>query len=391
MAQRNENHYKFVIENPSATHQEFSNRFNFRPNVGKAKFYRIKKSISNNEALAKDSAEKGYDFESVTHYWHKSDNLSTFVKVDNKMYGFEIVHIIDEIIEARKLPKIKLPKLKPTDKVLNVILSDMHVGLEPNPQGRSLFQFKYDKEEFNYRLEQVLQAVFKEFNTHGTFQNVVLYDLVDGLDGWNAETTRGGHKLDQNMSNIEAFKTYVSGKLNLIEMIINSGVTNKVIVRSVSKCNHSGDFGYIANETIRMLLHRVYGVSIVQFYILEKFMEHFYHGNHCFIITHGKDDKSMKFGMPLNLNDKTINYINSYIKHYKIDAKYIHVYKGDLHQVSFHKTRDFDYRNFPSFAPPSNWAQHNFTLGVSGYSTEIIGLEDSEVTHSDYFFNFEEQ
>lgn len=391
MAQRNENHYSFVIENPSATHQEFSKRFNFRPNVGKAKFYKIKKSISNNEALAKDSAEKGYDFESVTHYWHKSDNLSTFVKVDNKMDGFEIVQMIDEIIEARKIPKIKPPKLKPTDKVLNVILSDMHVGLEPNPQGRSLFQFKYDKEEFNYRLEQVLQAVFKEYNTHGTFQNVVLYDLGDGLDGWNAETTRGGHKLDQNMSNIEAFKTYVSGKLNLIEMIINSGVTNKVIVRSVSKCNHSGDFGYIANETIRMLLHRVYGVSVVQFYILERFMEHFYHGDHCFIITHGKDDKVMKRPLPLNLDDKTINFVNSYIKHYKIDAKYIHLYKGDLHQISYHKTKDFDYRNFPSFAPPSSWVQHNFTMGVSGYSLQVIPLNDSEVTHSDYFFNFEEQ
>lgn len=391
MAQRNENHYKFVIENPSATHQEFTKRFNFSANVGKAKFYKIKKSINQNEALAKDSAEKGYDFESVTHYWHKSDNLSTFVKVDNKMDGFEIVQMIDDIIEARKLPKVKFPKVKPTKNVLNLILSDMHVGLEPNPQGKSLFNYKYNKEIFDYRLEQVYLSVIKEYNTHGCFDMLVLYDLGDGLDGWNGETTRGGHKLDQNMTNVEAFKTYVGGKLDLIEKIINGGFASKIAIRSVSKCNHSGDFGYIANETIKMLLERVYNQKVVEFYILERFMEHFTHGDHCFIITHGKDDKVMKFGMPLNLNDKTINFINSYIKHYKIDSKYIHLYKGDLHQVSYHKTKDFDYRNFPAFAPPSSWVQHNFVNGVSGYSTQVIPLYNNEVSNSDYFFDFEEE
>jgi len=391
MGKRNESHYKYVIDNPDCTAREFQQYFDISYAFARSKLAKVKKSIAINPALARESAEHGLDFENVSHYWHKSDTISTFVKVDNKISADDIVQMIDEIIEARKIPKVKLPKLKRTDKLLNVILSDMHVGLDPNPQKRSLFNFKYNKEIFNYRLEQVHTAIIKEYNIHGIFDTIVLYDLGDGLDGWNAETTRGGHKLDQNMTNIEAFKTYVCGKLDLIEKIINSGIARSVDVRSVSKCNHSGDFGYIANETIKMLLERTYDTNYIKFYIMERFMEHFTHGQHCFIVTHGKDDKVMKRPLPLNLDDKTINFVNSYIKHYKIDAKYVHLYKGDLHQVSYHKTKDFDYRNFPSFAPPSSWVQHNFTMGVSGYSLQVIPLNDSEVTHSDYFFNFEEE
>lgn len=390
MSQRNESHYKYVIDNPSATYQEFAKHFGISKQFGRTKFSKIKKSIAKHPTLAKDSSEQGYSFEDSKHYWHKSDNVSTFVKVDNSISGFEVVQMIDDILEARNLKKVKLPKVNKSDKVLNVILSDMHVGLDPNPQGRSLFNYKYNKEIFNYRLEQVYFTICKEYNTHGCFDTLVLYDLGDGLDGWNGETTRGGHKLDQNMSNVEAFKTYVGGKLDLIEKIINGGFASKIVIRSVSKCNHSGDFGYIANETIKMLIERVYDNQYCSFYILERFMEHFVHGEHCFIVTHGKDDKVMKFGMPLNLNDKTINFINSYIKHYKIDSKYVHLYKGDLHQVSYSKTKDFDYRNFAAFAPPSSWVQHNFVNGVSGYSTQVIPLHSNETSHSDYFFEFEE-
>ena len=59
-------------------------------------------------------------------------------------------------------------------------------------------------------------------------------------------------------------------------------------------------------------------------------------------------------GLPLVLDHKTINYVNDYIKFYNIDSEYIHLEKGDLHQIGYQKCSNFDYRNYMSFAPPGS-------------------------------------
>jgi hypothetical protein len=93
-------------------------------------------------------------------------------------------------------------------------------------------------------------------------------------------------------------------------------------------------------------------------------------------------------GLPLVMNDKTINYINDYIDFYKISSKHIHVEKGDLHQIGYQKCSKFDYRNFMSFAPPSSWVQHNFGNSYSGYSIQIIPKHTNEISHTDYFLDY---
>ena len=128
------------------------------------------------------------------------------------------------------------------------------------------------------------------------------------------------------------------------------------------------------------------GAKNVEFALLEKFMEHFVWGDHCFILTHGKDNKHMKRGLPLVLNDRTINFVNDYIDHYNIRSKYVHVEKGDLHQVGYQRTRKFDYRNYMTFAPPSAWVQHNFGDSYSGYSVQIVPKYSNTIKHSDIFF-----
>jgi hypothetical protein len=47
-----------------------------------------------------------------------------------------------------------------------------------------------------------------------------------------------------------------------------------------------------------------------------QFMHHFVYGDNCFIVTHGKDDRHQKYGLPLQINDKAINYINNYINNH---------------------------------------------------------------------------
>jgi len=294
---------------------------------------------------------------------------------------------------ADKLVTGKIKKIPQTtvagNKAIKATLSDMHVGLDPNPNGRAIFNYVYGEKQFNDNLDKVFNSIIKERNTHGKFEILIIDDLGDSLDGWNGMTTRGGHKLEQNMDNVKQFKVYVTGKLRFIENCIQADIANKILVRNVSDCNHSGDFGYVANAAIEMLLNRAYDKSTVDFYILNKFVEHFTYGDHAFILTHGKDAKYMFKGLPLVLNDQTIKFFNDYIDHYKINSKYISVEKGDLHQISFQRTKKFTYRNYMSFAPPSSWVQSNFSDTYSGYSIQVIPKHSCEISHTDYFFEME--
>lgn len=303
----------------------------------------------------------------------------------------EIIDIIQDIVaignyEIKETPK---PEKLKSKKALKVTLSDIHIGLDPYLDGKSIFNYIYNEKIFNANLDKVFLSVMNEFSVHGKFDVLFIDDLGDGLDGWNAQTTRGGHSLDQNMSNTESFKHYVTGKLRFIELLINANVANRIEIKSVSNCNHSGNFGYIANYAIGLILSRSYDEKYVKSIILEKFMEHFVYGDHCFILTHGKDAKYQFKGLPLDLNDKAISFINEYIEHYGIRSKYIHCEKGDLHRLGYKRTKKFDYRNFMSFAPPSVWQQHNFGDAYSGYSIQLIPFDNNEIRHTDYFFELE--
>jgi DNA-binding Lrp family transcriptional regulator len=336
--------------------------------------------------LEEECQTVGIPLNAVSNYWYKGKHYSIHAKANELSY----LQAIEDIIQD--LPKRKLKVLK-TPKKKNLIackatLSDMHIGLDPNPGGRALFGYEYNAQIFCDNLNKVYNSILKEYNRYGKFDLLVLDDLGDGLDGWNGQTTRGGHVLPQNMDNVTSFKTYVFGKLDLIERLVEAGVANKIYVRNVSNCNHSGDFGYTANIAIQMILERTYHKEAVEFYILEKFMEHFEYGDHTFILTHGKDREYMKHGLPYKLDNKAIKFISDYIEHYGIRSKYVHVEKGDLHQIGYDRTKRFDYRNFMSFAPPSAWQQNNFGDSYSGYSIQVIPKHENEVSHTDYFFEF---
>jgi hypothetical protein len=338
------------------------------------------------EGLEAECQKVGIPLNSVGHYWYKGKHYSIHAKAN----GLSYLQAIEDIV--RDLPTRKLPPLVTTKKkslvALNATLSDMHVGMEPNPEGKALFQYRYDAEIFNDHLNQVYEAILKEHARYGTFDVLVIDDLGDGLDGWDGFTTRGGHALPQNMDNVTAFKTYVFGKLDLVERVYKAKVAKKIYVRNVTQCNHSGNFGHTANIAIQMMIERMYAKSAIEYVILERFMEHFEYGDHTFILTHGKDPKHMKRGLPFKLTPDAENFILDYIEHYGISTKYIHLCKGDLHQVGYERTKKFDYRNFMSFAPPSAYGQHNYGDGYGGFSIQVIPKHSNAIAHTDYFFEF---
>jgi hypothetical protein len=340
------------------------------------------------KGLADECDSVGAPFANVSHYWVKTKTHSAFVKVGEHEEAQSYLDAIRDIVSDYNPDKVRSIERKKitTPKAIKATVSDMHVGLDPNPNNNSLFSYEYNETIFKNNLDKVFNSLCKEFDANGTFDLLVIDDLGDGLDGWDGLTTRGGHKLEQNMSNEDMFRVFVEGKLTLIENCIQAGIANEVIVRNVANDNHAGSFASIANMAIQMILDRTYRKEDVNFYVLNKFMEHFTYGDHTYILTHGKDAKYMFKGLPYNLNDKAISFLNDYIDHYDIKSKHIHVEKGDLHRIGYDRTKKFDYRNYMSFAPPSAWVQHNFGDCYSGYSIQTIPKFSGEISHTDYYF-----
>jgi hypothetical protein len=352
--------------------------------------------------IVEDFNKNDIDISTVKHLWkeitdeegNKKGNAfikNPFYKEPEKENFLESVKaVVNSVLLRHKnnKSKFKVKKVKSNNIALKVTISDDHVGLEPNPNNNGLFNYEYNGDVYKKSYEKVFKSVIKEFSTWGKFDLVMLDNLGDEQDGYNGFTTRGGHALDQNMSNTEVFETCVDVKVRFLKSLIESNVAKKIILRKVVNDNHSGDFGHIINITVRKIINLLYSTDIVEVETLNRFLEHRTYGDHCFILTHGKDKKSMFKGLPLQLNDKTINFINDYINHYKINSKYIHVEKGDLHQIGYNKCNTFDYRNFMSFAPPSSWVQHNFGDCYSGYSIQVIPKHSNEISHTDYFLNY---
>ena len=341
----------------------------------------------------------GVDVSNAHYMWLKTKNES--VKIDNPYYQnkkeIDFVNLIDKTINnvlkgfKKENSIFKDKSLKSNKKALKVTISDDHVGLEPNPNDNSLFKYEYNSEIYKQSYNKVFNSVIKEYKTHGYFDLILLDNLGDEQDGWNGLTTRGGHELPQNMTNTEVFETCVDTKVNFVKSLVEKNIAKKIILRKVVNDNHSGDFGHIINITVKKIINLLYSNDVVEVETLTKFLEHRTYGKHCFILTHGKDKKNMFKGLPLQLNDKTINFINDYIKFYDIKSEFIHVEKGDLHQIGYNKCTTFDYRNFMSFAPPSAWVQHNFGDSYSGYSIQVIPKNTNEISHTDYFLDYKKK
>ena len=293
---------------------------------------------------------------------------------------------ITNLFKGFKFEKIKPFKNSKSQKALKITLADMHVGM--SVKENSLFSYRYNKQDFLNSMDLVYRSAIDEYNANGKFDLLIIQDLGDGLDGYNNQTTRGGHALEQDMSNNEAFKTYIEAKLNLINKLYTSNIANKITVKNTVNCNHAGDFGYMANYAIKLACDNIY--KDVEIDIYERFIEHFFYGEHCFIQCHGKDKKYMKNGMPLRLNPVTETFINQYIDRYQIKSKFIHFEKGDLHQIGYDCRKKFDYINFMSLAPPSNWVQHNCADAYSGFTLQIIEKDKRSPTQKNIFIEYSE-
>lgn len=238
-----------------------------------------------------------------------------------------------------------------TENTLLIVLSDMHVGAYTSDY--SIYANPYNQEELHKRLTKVVERI----STINNIQSIVVLNLGDSLDGYNGETTRGGHSLPQNMNNKEQVKTFLD------EMIYFFGLITKfnlpIRYYCVGEANHCGDFGWLANEKLASMLEVLYPTQVTPI-IFDNFINHFRIGDTTIICCHGKDAGEMFKNYPLTIDLKTENVFNEYIDYNKINTPNIIVVKGDLHQSAITYAKRFTYWSVGSIYGSSEWIHKNF-------------------------------
>ena len=139
-----------------------------------------------------------------------------------------------ETIEENTINFEKIVKkhIKPIDKEIKkvkskylfdrLVYTDVHIGMETNENGFSLYGGKWDEKEIKKRLKAILSHTLDNKKSNV----LVIDDLGDFMDGWDGETVRKGHRLPQNMDNEKAFDLGVYFKVYLISRSVfcNNGV-----------------------------------------------------------------------------------------------------------------------------------------------------------------------
>lgn len=270
-------------------------------------------------------------------------------------------------------------KFKSNAKFDRAVFTDVHIGMDVNKDGYSLYDGLWNEEQIYNRLQIFVNEIIKNKKSNTLFLN----DLADFLDGWDAETTRGGHKLPQNMDNQKAFDVALLFKIRLVDALFLH--YNKIKFVNICNDNHAGSFGYIVNSAFKSYIELKYPNNI-EVINQRKFIDHYIIDNRCFILTHGKDEKSLKFGFKPKLDAVQIEKIKNYIDEYKLHQYQIEFSKGDSHQLLFDHTSStaFEYQNFGAFSPPSDWVKTNFKNTLSSFTT--FNYYDKQKTINHFIF-----
>jgi len=280
--------------------------------------------------------------------------------------NFELKEVIRE---AESFPGLNFEPIEfvscqnASENTLLVYLSDMHIGAHNSGEG--VYDNPYSEEEVTRRL----QKVFYKISQYKNVDKVIIVNLGDAIDGYNASTTRpsSNHVLPQNMTNRQQGETFVRVVTNFFHNIIKNINCNEIQFYSVCESNHGGDFEAAwVNGLICVL-----DMMGVKCHFARKPIEYFNVNNRTFIYTHGKDNLNQFKNLPLTLDQKAEAYLNEFIDRSDIRGK-ISVIKGDLHQSAITKGKKFTYHSCASLFGSSHWIHANFGFTAWGCDYAIL-------------------
>ena len=335
----------------------------YRPRLSEEEYNLIKEY----RGIQNAAENSGLNVKDLKHGWLKTDKASLFFK--NPSYTEpdteDLTEIDFESIVKKYCKPLKLnPVFKDSDFLFDrTVYTDTHVGMNVNPNGYSLYDGKWDEEEIINTCDQIIEHTLR----YQKSDVLVLDDLGDFADGWDGKTVRREHDLPQNMDNQKVFDVGLHFKTRLTDGLFKH--YKNIIVNNICNSNHSSAFDYVINQAFKNIANLKY--SNVEVNNCRKFISHYEVKDHYFIITHGKDDKNLKFGFKPILDKKQENKIDNYLKqNYIFDpAKPVEFSKGDSHQYIFdNATSDtFSYYNYPALSPSSDWVKTNFQKGKRGF------------------------
>ena len=290
--------------------------------------------------------------------------------------SFDFKSVIEKYIKP--ITQKQVEKHNGTKDFDSLTITDVHIGMDTDVDNNTMYTKEWNKEELLKSAEIVIEQTLEEQ------ESSVLYvdELGDLLDGFNAQTTRGGHSLPQNMTNEECFDAALEFKLKILYGLVNN--YQEIHFNNICNDNHSGAFGYFVNEAFKQIAELQFtNVTVTNH---RKFINHYFVNDICFLISHGKDDKSLKFGFKPQLDFKGTEKIDQYCKQNKIykNSDLVIFKKGDSHQALFDMctSDDFYYYNYPALSPSSNWIKNNFKLGRRGFVNESFkGLKNYMKIH----------
>ena len=311
------------------------------------------------------------DVKSVKYWQTMSGDTRFSVVTEND--GNELPDL-DDVLKAIQKNVEPLPVKKivyeRSDITLVVYMSDKHIGAAIGENAP--YETIYNKEVLEERFARVLDEI-REVECVYDLNHIVIVDLGDALDGYNAQTTRGGHTLPQNMTNKEAFNTFVELHKNFYTSLVDANLAHKLTFLHLTESNHGGDFEYFATRALEEYINTLYKETpSIKFYTLPHFINPFSIAGNTYLLSHGKDSVDMRNGLPLTLDAKTNEYITNYVIAKGIPFEGLHFIKGDLHQASTQWGKHFRYRNIPSMFGSSKWIMTNYGMTNPGCSFDLI-------------------
>ena len=299
--------------------------------------------------------------------WGSEGNWKYSYQYDNKEEPrIDFEGILNKVFKGSDFDVEVLPKVEiTTDFKLNIYLADQHIGAEVD---HGLYHNYFDKKVYRDRMNKVFIEIAK-LNMLYKFKQINIFFLGDTFDGQDGFTVKRTHELPQNMSNDECFEVGLYTNKVFLERLFKSGMSSSYGVFFVRESNHGGDMDLYLFKALKLWIETAY--PQVQVEIAKRFIDHVTLGNHTIIYTHGKDNRDMKNGLPLDLNDKTENYINDYIRYYGIKGNVLAI-KADLHQDALSNGKQFSYRNVPSLFGSSKWIMSNYGNTEPGVAYDIL-------------------
>ena len=317
----------------------------------------------------------------VNHQGQEAWNIvldpdSTGFSIDEKLDRFK------KAIEAVVEPSEWTEPEERGNVALHVYTSDKHVGAQT--KANSIYENEYNPSVFAERMSETIDLILnKAHQFGGSFDKLLVTDLGDAQDGYNGKTTRGGHQLPQNLTDQEAYDTYVREHIrffNTIAQMNEEGIVGNVEFIACANSNHGGAWDYASMRAVEIYLNVAH--PWIKTTVSDRFFVPYQYGIHTFLFTHGKDDEDMKSGMPMNLDKKTENWINQYLLvHGLNDRENISIIKGDLHRDNrnFGDNVPIRYRNVLSMYGSSKWIHHNFGFNRAGVSYDIVEEDNEDI------------